>query len=166
MQGSQKVLDCLNALLTSELTAADQYFAHSRMLANWGLHEVAERISHERDDELAHADKLLRRILFLNGRPDVGARNALNIGANAEEMLRNDLAYELMVVGALKSAIVLCEQEQDFVSREVLVQLLDDTENDHTHWLEQQLHLISLMGLSNYMQSAAGDIARSGAGAA
>jgi bacterioferritin len=159
MQGSKKVIDCLNKLLTAELTAADQYFAHSRMMANWGFNRLYERIAHEREEELEHADKLIRRILFLEGTPDVGKRGKLAIGKDVEEMLKNDLAYEIMVVGELRAAIALAEKEQDYETRAILRELLSDTEEDHTHWLEQQVGLISRLGLQNYLQSAAGDLA-------
>lgn len=161
MQGNKKVIERLNKLLTAELTAADQYFAHSRMFANWGFHRLFERVAHERMDELEHADKLLRRILFLEGIPDVGKRGKLSIGKDVPEMLKNDLAYEIGVVAALKDAIALCEDQQDYESRAMLRELLSDTEWDHTHWLEQQIGLISRLGLQNYLQSAAGDIAAS-----
>ncbi len=161
MQGSKKVIDCLNKLLTAELTAADQYFAHSRMMANWGFNRLFERIAHEREEELEHADKLIRRILFLEGTPDVGKRGKLAIGKDVEEMLKNDLAYEIMVVGELRAAIALAEKEQDYETRAILRELLSDTEVDHTHWLEQQIRLIDSMGLQTYLQSAAGDIAHS-----
>jgi bacterioferritin len=159
MKGSKKVIDCLTKLLTAELTAADQYFAHSRMMANWGFNRLYERIAHEREEELEHADKIIRRILFLEGTPDVGKRGKLTIGKDVEEMLKNDLAYEIMVVGELRAAMALCEAEKDFETRAILGQLLTDTEEDHTHWLEQQVGLIARLGLPNYLQSAAGDIA-------
>jgi bacterioferritin len=161
MKGSKTVLDTLGRLLTTELTAADQYFAHSRMYENWGYHRLYERIAHERDEELDHADKILRRILFLEGVPDVGARGQLAIGSDVPTMLRNDLAYEIATVQALREAMALCEKEQDYETRAILRELLSDTEEDHTYWLEQQLRLIDAMGLPNYLQSAAGDIARS-----
>lgn len=158
MKGNTKVLDALGKLLTGELTAADQYFAHSRMLANWGYQRLSERIAHEREEELEHADRLLRRILFLEGTADVGKRGKPAIGRDVPDMLKNDLAYELAVVKELKDAIALCEREKDFETRAVLRQLLSDTEEDHAHWLEQQLALIGAMGLHNYLQSAAGGI--------
>lgn len=157
MQGNTKVLQELNALLTGELSAADQYFVHSRMYENWGYLKLYKRIEHEREDELGHASRLVRRILFLGGTPDVASRDKLNIGATVPDMLKNDLAYELAVIAHLKKAIVLCEAEKDFETRRILVELLRDTEEDHTHWLETQLRLIDKMGLQNYLQSAAGD---------
>lgn len=160
MLGSQSVLDFLNELLIVELTAADQYFAHSRMFANWGFRRLYERVAHEREEELEHADKVLRRILFLEGSADVGKRGSLSIGQDVPQMLRNDLAYEMAVVSQLKQGIALCEQEQDYETRAILRSLLSDTEEDHTHWLEQQLGLIDRLGVQNYLQSAAGDLAK------
>ncbi len=148
----------LNNLLVGELSAADQYFVHSRMLENWGFHTLYERIAHERMDELAHADSLIKRILFLEGTPDLSARAPQNIGKDVPEMLRNDLTVELSVIDELKEAIAHCEQEQDFETRRILVELLHDTEEDHAHWLEIQLGLINRVGLQNYLQSAIGKI--------
>ncbi|PWC56365.1 bacterioferritin [Azospirillum sp. TSO22-1] len=158
MQGKQSVIDRLNRLLTGELSAADQYLAHSRMMENWGFKALYDRIAHERHDELEHADKLIKRILFLEGTPDVASRAPLNIGKDVPEMLRNDLAYELQVVAELKEAIAHVEQEQDYDTRRILVELLEDTEEDHTHWLEQQIGLIDRIGVQNYLQSAMGKV--------
>jgi bacterioferritin len=156
MQGNTKVLQELNSLLTGELSAADQYFIHSRMYENWGLMALYERIDHEREEELEHAARLIQRILFLGGTPNVAARTPLNVGANVPEMMKNDLAYEYSVVKHLKSAIALCEGEHDYETRRILVELLQNTEEDHTHWLEVQLRLIDQMGLQNYLQSVTG----------
>lgn len=161
MQGSPKVIETLGKLLTSELTAADQYFAHSRMYANWGYHRLYERVAHEREEELEHADKIMNRILFLEGTPDVGARGKLNVGTDVPSMMRNDLDYELMVVNDLRAAIAVCEAEKDYETRAILRELLSDTEEDHTHWLEQQLRLIDALGLQNYLQSATGGLSSS-----
>jgi bacterioferritin len=159
MQGSPKVLQQLNALLTGELTAADQYFVHSRMYENWGYKRLFDRIEHEREEELEHAARLIHRILFLGGTPDVASRGALKVGAAVPDMLKNDLDYELSTVANLKKAIALCEGEQDFETRRILTELLQNTEEDHTHWLETQLRLIGQLGLQNYLQSASGEIA-------
>lgn len=156
MQGNQRVLTELKELLTGELSAADQYFIHSRMYENWGFHQLHQRIEHEREDELGHANILIQRILFLGGIPDVSLRAPIKVGANPPEMLKNDLDYELMVVNQLKKVIVICETEKDFETRRILVQLLKDTEEDHAHWLEKQLNLIQQMGLQNYLQMATG----------
>lgn len=158
MQGSKKVIPELNRLLTGELSAADQYFVHSRMYENWGFHELHERTEHERQEELDHAGRLIRRILFLGGTPDVASRSPLRVGADVPEMLRNDLDYEVEVIAALKKAISLCEAEQDYETRRILVDLLKDSEEDHAHWLEIQLGLIARTGIQNYLQSATGGL--------
>jgi len=153
MQGDQKIIDTLNKLLTGEMSAADQYFIHSRMYQDWGLDKLYERLKHEAEEELLHATQLVERILFLEGTPDVASREALRIGKDVPEMLKNDLTYELEVGAALKEAIAICETHKDYQTREVLEVLLKDTEEDHTYWLEQQLGLIDKIGLQNYLQS-------------
>lgn len=158
MQGKPNVIARLNQLLTGELSAADQYFAHAKMLENWGYHDLYEHFWHERNEELEHADRLAKRILFLEGTPDFASRVPLNIGSDVPSMLRNDLALELSVVQELKDAIALCEQEQDYETRHILRELLADTEEDHAHWLEQQLFLIGQIGLQNYLQTSMGRI--------
>ncbi|MBV2129182.1 bacterioferritin [Arsukibacterium indicum] len=153
MKGNQQVIAALNTLLANELAAMDQYFIHSRMYHDWGLHKLYERIDHEFDDEKGHASKLIERIIFLEGTPDLKNRDAIHVGKDVPAMLQNDLNVEYAVAKLLKKTMALCEQEQDYVSREMLQQLLDDTENDHAHWLEQQLRLIKMLGLENYLQS-------------
>ncbi|HAW92036.1 MULTISPECIES: bacterioferritin [unclassified Arsukibacterium] len=153
MKGNQQVIDGLNELLANELAAMDQYFIHSRMYHDWGLHKLYERIDHEFDDEKGHASKLIERIIFLEGTPDLKNRDAIHVGKDVPAMLQNDLNVEYTVAKLLKKTMALCEKEQDYVSRDMLQQLLDDTENDHAHWLEQQLRLIKLLGLQNYLQS-------------
>ena len=153
MKGNRTVIKALNGLLTEELSSADQYFIHSRMFHDWGMNELYERLKHEQEEELEHAARLVERILFLEGTPDVASRTALKIGKTVPQMLKNDLSYELAVGKALKAAVVVCEKAQDYVSRNLLVDLLKDTEEDHTYWLEQQLGLIDKMGLENYIQS-------------
>lgn len=155
MQGNPIIINTLNQLLAGELAARDQYFIHSRMLSEWGLSKLADRIGHEMLDETGHADVLIRRILFLEGTPAM-VPAALNIGSDVGSILQNDLAVELQVVADLRKAIALCEQQGDYVTREQLLPMLDDTEIDHAHWLEQQLRLIQLMGQQNYIQSQAG----------
>lgn len=156
MKGETQIIASLNSLLAGELTAIDQYFVHSEMLADWGLHRLAERLRHEVEDERGHARALIARILFLEGVPDLATRVPLAVGTDVPQILKNDLAVELSVVKALRTAIAECEQLQDYVTREMLVQLLDDTEEDHAHWLEQQLGLIRMTGLANYLQSQMG----------
>ncbi|WP_119156552.1 bacterioferritin [Caldimonas tepidiphila] len=155
MQGNPAVLAALDALLANELAARDQYFIHSRMLSEWGLHRVAARIAHEMEDETAHADALIRRILMLGGTPRMRPAE-LNVGADVPGIFRNDLAVELAVVDDLREVIALCEGERDYVTRGLLLPMLEDTEQDHAHWLEQQLRLIDLVGLPNYLQSQMG----------
>ncbi|RAU23134.1 bacterioferritin [Paramagnetospirillum kuznetsovii] len=157
MKGKKSVISRLNELLVGELVAADQYFVHSRMYKEWGLHKLYERIEHERQDEIGHADLLISRILFLEGTPDISKRPAPSIGKDVPAMLRSDLDLELSVIKELKEAIAHCEDEKDYDSRRILAKILEDTEQDHTLWLEQQLGLIERMGLQNYLQSAAAD---------
>ena len=156
MKGSDKVISTLNQLLAGELTAMDQYFIHSRMYQDWGFEKLFERIDHEFDDEKGHAALLIERILFLEGTPDLSKRHGLNVGRDVPEMLESDLQIEYSVDKALKAAIKLCEDEQDFVSREMLEGQLKDTEEDHAYWLEQQLGLIKKVGLPNYLQAQMG----------
>ncbi|MFQ3249788.1 bacterioferritin [Glaciecola sp.] len=153
MQGNKKVIDGLNTLLGYELAAMDQYFVHSQMYLDWGLHKLYERINHEFDDEKGHATKLIERMLFLGGEPDMETRVGYKVGKTVAEMLQSDLRVEYEVADKLRNVIALCESEKDFVTRDMLMILLDDTEMDHAHWLEQQLGLIERLGLSNYLQS-------------
>lgn len=153
MEGNTQVIARLNTLLAGELTAIDQYFIHSRMYENWGFSKLFQRIAHEVQDETDHATALIQRILFLGGIPDLLKREPLNVGKSVPEMLQNDLAVELQVITALRDVMSFCEQTQDYVTREILFVMLKDTEDDHTHWLEQQLGLIERIGLQNYLQS-------------
>jgi bacterioferritin len=153
MQGKKIIIDQLNALLAYELAAMDQYFIHSQMYQDWGLNKLYERISHEFDDEKGHATKLIERMLFLEGTPNMVDRDGLMIGTDVASMLESDLRVEYAVAQALKDAISICETEQDYVTRDMLLVLLDDTEMDHAYWLEQQIGLIKRLGLSNYLQS-------------
>jgi len=153
MKGKAQVLEQLYFLLRGELAARDQYFTHSRMYADWGLTKLYERINHEMADETQHAAALIERILFLEGTPDLSQQDGLNIGRTVPEMLRNDLDFEYKVIGDLKNAIAVCEQEQDYQTREILLKILADTEEDHSYWLEKQLGLIEKIGLQNYLQS-------------
>jgi bacterioferritin len=153
MKGKQNIIDALNGLLAAELAAMDQYFIHSEMYADWGLSKLHERIAHEFDDEKGHAKQLIERILFLEGKPDMHTRTPVRVGQVVEEMLANDLQLEYEVGAALKDAIALCEQEQDYQTRNVLLGLLADTEEDHAYWLEQQLRLIKMLGKPNYLLS-------------
>jgi bacterioferritin len=153
MQGNKNIIGGLNTLLGYELAAMDQYFVHSQMYLDWGLHKLYERINHEFDDEKGHATKLIERMLFLGGKPDMQTRVGYKVGINVPEMLQSDLRVEYEVADKLRNVIAMCESEKDYVTRDMLMILLDDTEMDHAHWLEQQLGLIEMFGLSNYLQS-------------
>ena len=135
----------------------DQYFIHSEMYADWGRYKLHERIAHESDDEKGHAKAIIERILFLGGKPDMVARNPLQIGETVADMLKSDLNVEYMVGARLKEVMALCESHSDFVTRNILQQNLEDTEVDHTWWLEKQLGLINKIGLQNYVQSQLGE---------
>lgn len=158
MQGNSRVLTILNTLLAGELTAIDQYFIHAEMYRDFGLNKLFEVANHEMSEETEHARAIIKRILFLEGRPDLAAREKLTIGTDVPSMLANDLQVEYAVGRNLRAAIAECEQLQDFVTREMLEQQLDDTEEDHTYYLEKQIGLIKLMGLENYIQSQMGGI--------
>ncbi len=153
MKGNKKVIDSLNRLLAGELTAMDQYFVHSRMYEDWGLNELYEHTNHEMEEETGHASRLIQRILFLEGTPNLAKRDPLNIGKDVPAMLKSDLALEYAVIAALKEVIAQCEKAQDYETREILEDLLKDTEEDHTWWLEKQLGLIEKVGIKNYLQS-------------
>ena len=152
MKGDKAVIDYMNELLAGELAARDQYFIHSRMYAEWGFNKLFERLNHEMAEETEHAEQFIRRILMLEGTPTM-VPTGLNIGSDLISMLKADLNTELEVRDALKKGIRLCEEKQDYVTRDIMVKQLSDTEEDHAHWLEQQLRLIEMMGLENYKQS-------------
>lgn len=153
MKGDKKILEILNSLLAGELSASDQYLIHGEMYADFGLNHLSEKSLHESEHERLHARALIQRILFLEGKPNLVKREVLTIGSTVPEMLKADLDVEYHVVGELKKAIAACEKTGDYVTREMLVVQLDDTEMDHAYWLERQLQLISLVGLENYQQS-------------
>ena len=153
MKGSKKVIKHLQSLLNGELMARDQYFAHSRQYKDMGLEKLYERLKHEMEEETEHADALVERMLFLEAKPDFNQHEKVNVGNTVPEMLRNDLEVEYQVVAALRKAMSACEEENDYESRKILLKLLDDTEMDHTYWLEKQLRLIDSIGLPNYLQS-------------
>jgi bacterioferritin len=153
MQGKQAIIDALNELLSYELAAMDQYFLHSQMYEDWGYNKLYERINHEFDDEKGHATLLIQRMLFLEGKPDMVTRTGFMLGTDVPSMLESDLRVEYEVASKLRDVVALCEQERDYVTRDMLMTLLEDTEMDHAHWLEQQLHLIKALGLENYLQS-------------
>ena len=156
MKGVPQVVNTLNGLLAGELMAADQYLAHGEIYSDLGLVRLAEHTLHESDHEREHARAIIQRILFLEGEPDVASRLPMTIGKSVEEMLKNDLQIEYQVAGHLKKAVEICEANQDFVSRDMLVQQIEDTEMDHAYFLEKQIKLIELVGIENYLQSQLG----------
>ncbi|MFT5789167.1 MAG: bacterioferritin [Shewanella sp.] len=152
MKGQPKVISQLNKVLTSELTAINQYFLHARMFKNWGLGELNEKAYKKSIQDMKHADKVIERILFLEGLPNLQQLDKIRIGEHSQEMLECDKVMLEEQLLSLREAIGLCELSADYVSRDMLEDLLED-EEEHLDWLEAQLELISLMGIQNYLQS-------------
>jgi bacterioferritin len=156
MRGDKKIIDLLNKQLTNELTAINQYFLHARMAKHWGFERLGSKIYDESIGEMKHADKLIARILLLDGLPNLQALHKLQIGENVPEVLLADLTLEKAAHQHVRQSIPACEAAGDFVSRELFVAILDDTEA-HIDWLETQLLLIDKVGLQNYQQSMMGE---------
>lgn len=152
MKGDAKVIGYLNKVLKNELGAINQYFLHSRMYRNWGLNQLADHEYKESIDEMKHADRLIERILFLDGLPNLQDLGKLLIGENAKEIIECDLKLEMLAVPELREAIKYCEQVNDYISRELFEDILE-SEEEHIDWLETQLGLIEKVGLENYLQS-------------
>lgn len=153
MESDRAVITHLNAQLKNELTAINQYFLHARMLKHWGLGRLGQHEYEESVEEIKHADKLVERILLLDGLPNLQDIGKLAIGESVPEILKGDLALEQHSQQTLKAGIAHCEGLRDFVSREVLVDTLEDTE-EHLNWIELQLQLLEQVGLPNYLQTS------------
>lgn len=151
MDADAEIVDSLNALLAGELTAMEQYLIQGRMLENWGYKRLSERLLHESEDEHGHAARLMQRILFLGGRPDPAKRLAFEVGETPLEILENDLALEKRMAAALNAAVALCRQQEDNGTRQLLEELLVDTEMDHLLWFEQQVGVIRVIGIERYL---------------
>jgi bacterioferritin len=156
MQGKQTVIDALNAGLTIELTAINQYFCQSKMCRNWGLNRLAAKHYHESLGEMKHAELLIDRIIFLEGAPEIARYDVIRVGTNIPEQLKNDLELEMKGVRTYNDAIALCLRENDGGSRELLEKILVESE-EHVDWLESQLDLIEKMGLENYLVTQVGE---------
>ena len=155
MQGDPGVIAHLNQVLTNELTAINQYFLHAKMFKHWGLKKLAEHEHAESIDEMKHADRLIERILFLDGLPNLQDLGKLMIGEGAKEALECDLKLELKARPDLQEAIAYCETVKDYISRELFEEILE-SEEEHIDWLETQLGLVGQVGLENWLQTYAG----------
>ena len=161
MQGDKAIIRLLNGVLTNELTAINQYFLHARIYENWGLKRLGQITYEESIGEMKHADKLIKRILFLEGLPNLQDLNLLKIGETINETLSADLAVEVGGRQTQIEGIKLCEAAGDYVSREILKEILSDTE-EHIDYLETQLTLLRSLGEQNYLQSAMGELPAEG----
>jgi bacterioferritin len=157
MQGDPAIIRLLNTVLTNELTSVNQYFLHARMFQNWGFRRLGKIVYDESIEEMKHADKLIKRVLFLDGLPNLQDLHKLSIGETVIEAMQADLALEISGRTTLVDGVALCERTPDYVSREILVEILADTE-DHIDFLQTQLSLARSLGEHNYMQSAMGEL--------
>jgi bacterioferritin len=160
MQGDPQVIQQLQAQLRNELTATNQYFLHYRILKHWGFDKLAKKEYEESIGEMKHADKLMERILMLDGLPNLQDLGKLLVGEDVPEILQGDLQSERSAQSTVKAGIAVCETARDYISREILERILEDTE-EHIDYLETQLDLINKVGLQNYLQSQMGDASAS-----
>lgn len=152
MKGKPEIIKALNEVLTTELTSINQYFLHARMYKNWGF-QALDKVCYKKSiKDMKQADELIERILFLEGLPNLQALGKINIGEEPKEMLECDIQLQLKQVPQMQSAIELCEQHLDFVSRDLLSNILD-YEEEHYDWLDTQMYQIEQMGIQNYLQS-------------
>jgi bacterioferritin len=163
VQGDSKVLEFLNQALKNELTSINQYFLHARMLDNWGMKRLGKLEYEESIDEMKHADRLVKRILFLDGLPNLQDLGKLFIGEDVKEILECDLRREMEAHPMYQAAIAYCEGVKDYVTRDLLVHI-QKSEEEHIDFIEEQLGLIEKMGLANYVQSAVGELQETDAG--
>ncbi|MDG2520940.1 bacterioferritin [Caulobacter segnis] len=161
MQGDKTIINLLNAVLTNELTAVNQYFLHARIYQHWGFARLGKITYDESIGEMKHADMLIKRILFLDGLPNLQDLHKLKIGETVPECMTADLAVEQVGHATLVPGIAACEAAKDYVSRDLLLKILEDTEN-HIDFLETQLGLVKALGEQNYLQSALGELVGEG----
>lgn len=152
MKGSKAIIEALNSVLTKELTAINQYFLHARMLQDWGLEKLGKLEYEASIDEMKHADMVIKRILFLEGLPNLQKLDKLKIGQDVKEVIEADLAVEYAAVPHLKKCIQIAEAELDFASRDLFLSILKSEEH-HIDWLETQRDLVKAVGVQNYIQS-------------
>ena len=157
MKGDPKAIEFLQAQLKNELTAVNQYFLHYRMLKHWGLDKLARKEYEESIGEMKHADKLMDRIFMLDGLPNLQDLGKLMVGEDVPEILACDLKLETAAQATVKDGIEHCEKVRDYVSRDLLQEILDDTE-EHIDFLETQIELVDKVGLQNYLQSQMGEL--------
>lgn len=157
MKGDKTVIKHLNKQLTNELTAINQYFLHARIYKHWGLAAIAKKEYEESIGEMKHADKLIERILMLDGLPNLQDMHKIAVGESVPEALAADLKLEYISQSVVKEAIALCETARDFVSRDLFQMILDDTE-EHIDWIETQQELINKLGIQNYLQTQVGEV--------